>query len=82
MLQLGVIFLYDAFAHSLTADAAQVLIGSVCLACCFLAVFFLVRESLEAGFWRRNLSAAFMRGESQGDTFLPECAGDAVRARQ
>src|SRR6266568_3694986 len=40
MLGLEVIFLYHAFAHPFTADAAQVLIGSVCLAFCFLAVFF------------------------------------------
>ncbi len=45
MLVLGSIFLYDAIAHSLTADAGQVLIGSVCLAFCFLAVFFLVWET-------------------------------------
>jgi hypothetical protein len=34
----GAVFLYDAVAHPLTADAGQVLIGSV------LLVFFLVRE--------------------------------------
>ena len=45
MLVLGSILLYDAFAHPLTADAGQVLIGSVCLAFCFLAVFFLVWET-------------------------------------
>jgi hypothetical protein len=45
MLALGSIFLFDAFAHPLTADAGQILIGSVCLAFCFLAVFFLVWES-------------------------------------
>jgi hypothetical protein len=45
MLALGSIFLFDAFAHPLTADAGQILIGSRCLAFCFLAVFFLVRES-------------------------------------
>jgi len=45
MMVLGAIFLYDAFAHPLTADAGQVLIGSVCLAFCFLAVFFLVWET-------------------------------------
>jgi hypothetical protein len=45
MLALGSIFLFDVFAHPLTADAGQILIGSVCLAFCFLAVFFLVRES-------------------------------------
>jgi hypothetical protein len=32
-------------AHPLTADAGQVLIGSVCLAFCLLAVFFLVWET-------------------------------------
>jgi hypothetical protein len=42
---LGAIFLYDAFAHPLTADAGQVLIGSVCLAFCFLAVCFLLWET-------------------------------------
>ena len=45
MLALGSIFLFDAFAHPLTADAGQILIGSACLAFCFLAVFFLVWES-------------------------------------
>jgi len=45
MLVLGSILLYDAFAHPLTADAGQVLIGSVCLAFCFLAVFFLGWET-------------------------------------
>jgi hypothetical protein len=44
-LVLGAIFLYDAFAHPLTADAGQVLIGSVCLAFCLLAVFFPVWET-------------------------------------
>jgi hypothetical protein len=39
------IFLYDAFAHPLSADAGQVLIGSVCLAFCFLVVFFRFWES-------------------------------------
>jgi hypothetical protein len=45
MLALGSLFLYDAFAHPLTADAGQILIGSVCLTFSFLAVFFLVWES-------------------------------------
>jgi hypothetical protein len=45
MMVLGAVFLCDAFAHPLTADAGQVLIGSVCLAFCFLAVFFLVWET-------------------------------------
>jgi uncharacterized membrane protein len=45
LLVLGSIFLYDAFTHPPTADAVQVLIGSVCLAFCFLVVFFLVWES-------------------------------------
>jgi hypothetical protein len=45
MLVLGAIFLYDAFAHPLIADAGQVLIGSVCLAFCLLAVSFLVWET-------------------------------------
>jgi hypothetical protein len=45
MLVLGSIFLYDAFAYPLTANAGQVLIGSVCLAFCFLVVFFLIWES-------------------------------------
>jgi hypothetical protein len=44
MLALGAILLYDAFMHAMTADAGQVLIGSVSLAFCFLAVFFLVWE--------------------------------------
>jgi hypothetical protein len=35
MLVPGSIFLYEAFAHPLTADAGQILIGSVCLAFCF-----------------------------------------------
>jgi hypothetical protein len=45
MLALGAIFLYDAFAHPLTAGAGQILIGSVCLAFCLLAVFFPVWEN-------------------------------------
>jgi hypothetical protein len=45
MLALGAVFLYDAFTHPLTANAGQVLMGSVCLAFCLLAVFFLVWES-------------------------------------
>jgi hypothetical protein len=45
MLVLGAIFWYDAFAHPLTADAGQVLIGSLCVAFCLLAVFFLVWET-------------------------------------
>jgi len=44
MLALGAIFLYDAYVQA-ALDAGQVLIGSVCLAFCFLAVFFLVWES-------------------------------------
>ena len=40
----GAVFLYDAVAHPLTADAGQVLIGSICVAFSVLLVFFLVRE--------------------------------------
>jgi hypothetical protein len=39
MLALGAIFWYDAFAHPRTADAGQILIGSVCLAYCWRCSF-------------------------------------------
>lgn len=45
MLALGAVLLYDAFMHPMAADAGQVPIESLCLAFCFLAVFFLVWES-------------------------------------
>jgi len=45
MLAQGAVFSYRAFTHAMTADAGQVLIGTVGLAFCFLAVFFLVGES-------------------------------------
>jgi hypothetical protein len=41
----GCIFLYDAFSNPLTADSAQVMLGSICLAVSLLLIFFLVRES-------------------------------------
>ena len=41
---LGSIFLYDAFAHPLSADAGQVLIGSVCLSFSLLLILFLFQE--------------------------------------
>jgi hypothetical protein len=41
----GALFLYDAVTHPLTADSAQVMIGSICVAFSVLLVFFLVRES-------------------------------------
>jgi len=40
----GAVFLYDAVTHPLTADAGQVLIGSICVAFSVLLVFFLVRD--------------------------------------
>jgi len=40
----GAVFLYDAVTHPLTADAGQVLIGSICVAFSILLVFFLVRD--------------------------------------
>ena len=40
----GAVFLHDAVAHPLTADAAQVLMGSTCLAFALLLVVYLVRE--------------------------------------
>ena len=41
----GVIFLRDAETHPLTADAAQVLTGSIRVAFSLLLAFFLARES-------------------------------------
>ena len=40
----GTLFLYDAVAHPLTADAGQVLMGSTCLAFALLLLFYLARE--------------------------------------
>jgi hypothetical protein len=40
----GCIFLYDAFSNPLTADSAQVMLGSICLAVSLLLIFFLVRQ--------------------------------------
>jgi hypothetical protein len=80
-LALGAIFLYDPFAHPLAAGAGQVSIGSDCLAFCFLAAFFLVWE---ADSWRsrRKFRTEPRPAESREDTFLPGCAGDAVRVRR
>ena len=44
LLLAGAVFLYDAETHPLTANAAQVLIGSVCVAFSLLLIFFVVRE--------------------------------------
>ncbi len=82
MLALGAVLLYDAFTHPMTADAGQVLMGSVCLAFCFLAVFFLVWERKPLGTNGHKISAESMHGEWRAGTFLPECAGDAVHARR
>lgn len=35
---------YDAFAHPLSADSGQILVGSVCLACSLLLVAFLLQD--------------------------------------
>ena len=40
----GALFLHDAVAHPLTADATQVLMGSTFLAIALLLVVYLVRE--------------------------------------
>lgn len=37
--------LYDAFAHPLTANAGQVLVGSVCVAFALLVIVFLMRDA-------------------------------------
>ena len=81
MLALGAVFSFDAFTHPMTADAGQVLIGSVCLAFCFLAVFFFGLGK-PLGTNGHKISAESMHGEWQAGTFLPECAGDAVHARR
>jgi hypothetical protein len=44
LLLAGAIFLYDAETHPLTANAAQALIGSVCVAFSLLLIFFLIRK--------------------------------------
>jgi hypothetical protein len=44
LLLAGAVFPYDAETHPLTANAAQVLIGSVCVAFSRLLIFFLIRE--------------------------------------
>jgi hypothetical protein len=44
LLLAGAVFLDDAETHPLTANAAQVLIGSVCVAFSLLLIFFVVRE--------------------------------------
>ena len=80
MLALGAVLLYDEFTHPMTADAGQVLIGSVCLGFCFLAVFSGLGKPL--GINGHKISAESMHGEWRAGTFLPECAGDAVHARR
>jgi hypothetical protein len=49
MLFLGSTFLYDAFAHPLTADAGQLLIGSVCLSSSLLLMLLLLQERRQTG---------------------------------
>ena len=44
LLLLGAIFLHEALANPLTADAGQILMGSSCIAFSILLVFFLARE--------------------------------------
>ena len=46
LLLAGAVFLYDAETHPLAANAAQVLMGSVCVAFSLLLIFFLIPEGL------------------------------------
>jgi hypothetical protein len=64
----GAVFLYDAVTHPLTADAGQVLIGSICVAFSLLLVFFLVRERHEPSLMRNTWMK--LRARDGGQVFL------------
>lgn len=40
----GILFLHDAVSHPMTADSAQLLMGSACISIALLLAIFLVRE--------------------------------------